>query len=393
MTINSSSGYNYIRTGAESRMAEKLKERVAAYSFRKLIPADPSLIDFCSNDYLGLARSEELLREVEEEWKKLRSEHAIQLIGSGGSRLLAGDSVYATTLEKELAEFYKAESFLIFNSGYTANLALFSAIPRRGDTIIFDDLIHASVRDGIRMSYAKSRSFQHNDLAELEELLKKAEGEIFVAAESVYSMDGDECPLAEMVALCEKYNASLILDEAHSNGLYGEKGQGIAISEALHDRIFARLYTFGKAAGCHGAGIAGSKTLRDYLVNYARPFIYTTSLPVHDLAVMACSVRNFSRKQALRQQVFSFVDYFRNKAAEYSSIKLIPSNSPIQGILIGGNEKTRAVADKCRSANFDLRAVLSPTVPEGEERLRVIIHAFNHPMEIDELLKVIGESV
>jgi 8-amino-7-oxononanoate synthase len=393
MTMNSPSDSISKRTGAENRMTEKLQERIASHSFRKLIPADPSLIDFCSNDYLGLAHSEELLREVEMEWKKLKSAHANQLIGSGGSRLLAGDSVYATDLEKELAEFYRSESFLIFNSGYSANLALFSCIPRRGDTIIFDDLIHASVRDGIHMSYAKSRSFRHNDLVELEDQLKKAEGEVFVAAESVYSMDGDECPLAEMVALCEKYNASLILDEAHSNGLYGENGEGIAIAAGLHDRIFARLYTFGKAAGCHGAGIAGSKTLRDYLVNYARPFIYTTSLPVHDLAVMRCAVQNFSRKQELRKQLFSFVDYFRKKAAEYPAIKLLPSNSPIQGILIGGNEKTREVADKCRDNKFDLRAVLSPTVPEGEERLRVIVHAFNHPMQIDELLKIIAESV
>jgi 8-amino-7-oxononanoate synthase len=374
-------------------MAEKLKERVASHSFRKLVPANPHLIDFCSNDYLGLARSEELLRNVEEEWRKLKASNTSQLIGSGGSRLLAGDSVYATGLEKEFAAFYKSEAFLIFNSGYSANLALFSAIPRRGDTIIFDDLIHASVRDGIHMSYAKSRSFGHNNLNELEEQLKKAEGEIFVAAESIYSMDGDQCPLEEMVNLCEKYNASLILDEAHSNGLYGEKGEGIAVEKNLHDRIFARLLTFGKAAGCHGAGVAGSEILRDYLVNYARPFIYTTSLPVHDLAVMRCAVHALAKKQELRKQLFSFVDHFRTKAQGYPSIKLLPSHTPIQGILIGGNMETREVAQKCREKNFDLRAVLSPTVPEGEERLRVIIHAFNHPMEIDELLSVIAAAV
>jgi 8-amino-7-oxononanoate synthase len=402
MTVNPSPSGPVERTSAENRMAEKLEARNNSHSFRKLIPAESSLVDFCSNDYLGLARSEQLLHDVETEWKKLRAANTMQLLGSGGSRLLAGDSVYAATIEKEFAGFYKAASFLVFNSGYTANLALFSTIPRRGDTIIFDDLIHASVRDGIRMSYAKSRSFAHNDLAELEELLKKLsaaetkedhQGEIFVAAESVYSMDGDQCPLEEMVALCEKYNASLILDEAHSNGLYGENGEGLTVEKGLQDRIFARLLTFGKAMGCHGAGIAGSKILRDYLVNYARPFIYTTSLPVHDLAVMRCAVRSMNSKQALRKQVFSFVDHFKNKAKEYGSIKLLPSDSPIQGILIGGNQKTREVAAACRENNFDLRAVLSPTVPEGEERLRVIIHAFNHPIEIDTLLRVIAEKV
>ncbi len=381
------------RTGAESRMAEKLQARIANHSFRKLIPADHSLIDFCSNDYLGLARCEYLLNDVEAEWKQLREAKSIQLIGSGGSRLLAGDSVYATDLEKEFAEFYKAESFLIFNSGYSANLALFSTLPRRGDTIIFDDLVHASVRDGIHMSYAKSRSFSHNNLEELEELLKKSPGELFVAAEAVYSMDGDKCPLEEMIELCEKYNASLILDEAHSTGLYGENGEGIAVEKGLQDRIFARLLTFGKAAGCHGAGVAGSKILRDYLVNYARPFIYTTSLPVHDLLVMRCAVKSLAKKQELRKQLFSFVDYFRKKALEYPGIKLIPSDTPIQGILIGGNEQTRRVAEICRENKFDLRAVLSPTVAEGQERLRVIIHGFNHPMEIDELLRVIASAI
>jgi 8-amino-7-oxononanoate synthase len=402
MVVNPSSSGSLARTSVENRMAEKLEERTGSHSFRKLIPAEVSLIDFCSNDYLGLARSGQLLHDVEAEWKKLKAAQTMQLLGSGGSRLLAGDSVYAATIEKEFAEFYKAQSFLLFNSGYTANLALFSTLPGRGDTIIFDDLIHASVRDGIRMSYAKSRSFAHNDLAELEALLKKLSspetredhhGEIFVAAESVYSMDGDQCPLEEMVLLCEKYNASLILDEAHSNGLYGENGEGLAVEKGLQDRIFARLLTFGKAMGCHGAGIAGSQVLRDYLVNYARPFIYTTSLPIHDLAVMRCAVNSMAFKQALRKQVFSFVDYFKNKAKEYPSIKILPSDSPIQGILIGGNQKTREVAAACRENNFDLRAVLSPTVPAGEERLRVIIHAFNHPLEIDALLEVIARKI
>jgi 8-amino-7-oxononanoate synthase len=381
------------KTGAENRMAEKLEARKNTHSLRRLIPADPTHIDFCSNDYLGLSRSSELLNETEAEWKKLKSAHPQQLIGSGGSRLLAGDSVYANELEKEFAAFYKSEDFLLFNSGYTANLSLFSAIPRRGDTIIFDDLIHASVHDGIRMSFAKSRSFSHNNMEELEEQLKKSEGELFVAAEAVYSMDGDQCPLEEIVELCEKYNANLILDEAHSNGLYGEKGEGIAVALGLQDKIFARLLTFGKAAGCHGAGVAGSKILKDYLVNYARPFIYTTALPVHDLAAMKCAVKNFSRQNELRKQLFSFVDYFREKAADYPSLQLIESKSAIQGILVSGNEKVRSVAAKCRENKFDLRAVLSPTVPEGQERLRVIIHAFNHPMEIDRLLEIVADAI
>ncbi len=377
---------------AEQKMADKLEERRASHSIRKLIPANSSMIDFCSNDYLGLARSETVLREVEAEWKRLKSFGNHQLIGSGGSRLLAGDSDYAQELENELAVFYKSESVLLFNSGYTANIALFSSIPKRGDTILYDELIHASVRDGIRMSTAKSWSFTHNDLSNLEELLKKSTGTVYVAAEAVYSMDGDECPLEELVTLCEKYNAAFILDEAHSNGLYGEKGEGIAVAKNLHARIFARLLTFGKAAGCHGAVVAGSTLLHDYLVNFARPFIYTTALPIHDLAVIKMAVQNIGKQDQLRKQLFSFVNYFREQAEQYSSINLLASNSPIQGILLRGNENAKRISAKCAENNLDVRAILSPTVAEGEERLRVVIHAYNHPLEIDELLRIIAEA-
>lgn len=381
-----------LNSAAEKKMAEKLQERLATHSLRKLVPSDSSIIDFCSNDYLGLSRSPELIRLVEEEWRKLKSAGTIQILGSGGSRLLAGDSNYAEKLEIELAQFYGSEATLLFNSGYTANLALFSCIPRRGDTILYDELIHASVRDGIKMSSAKAWSFKHNDLSHLEELLKKSEGLIYVAVESVYSMDGDECPLESLLSLCEKYKAELILDEAHSNGLYSENGQGIGFPEEFRSRIFARLLTFGKAAGCHGAVVAGSKNLRDYLINFARPFIYTTALPVHDLAVIKMAVSYFSKLNEVRQQLFSFVNYFREQAAQYSSIHLLDSNSAIQGVLIGGNEKTRQVAAKCRENGLDVRAILYPTVPEGQERLRVVIHAFNHPLEIDKLLKTIAEA-
>ncbi len=304
-------------------MAENLDERRITHSIRKLIPSDSSFTDFCSNDYLGLARSESLLKKVEAEWQKLKSLKTPQLLGSGGSRLLAGDSHYAEKLESELAEFYGAESVLLFNSGYAANLGLFSSLAKRGDTILYDELIHASVRDGIRLSPAKSWSFNHNDVNHLEELLKKAEGAVFVAAEAIYSMDGDECPMSEIVGLCEKYGASFILDEAHSNGLYGKKGQGLAVEKNLHTKIFARLLTFGKAGGCHGAAVAGSANLKNYLVNFSRPFIYTTALPVHDLAVIKCAVDHLEEQKEIRQQLFSFVNYFRKKANDYRSIHLL----------------------------------------------------------------------
>ncbi len=375
---------------AEMRMAEKLEERKNIQSLRKLTPSDSQLVDFCSNDYLGLARNIELLESVEQEWKKLKELGTSQLIGSGGSRLLAGDSNYASLLELQLAIFYKSESALLFNSGYTANLALFSAIPRRGDVILYDHLIHASTRDGIKMSNAKSWSFNHNDLFHLEELLKKAEGMVYVAAEAIYSMDGDECPLNEMILLCEKYGAAFILDEAHSNGLFGERGEGLSVSKNIESRIFARLLTFGKAVGCHGAVIVGSKLLRDYLVNFARPFIYTTALPIHDLVVIKMAIENIAIQTNLRQQLALLVTYFQEQSIQYPAINLLNSNSAIQGIMVRGNENAFRIATACRVGGYDVRSIIAPTVQEGEERLRVVIHAFNSYAEIDELLEIVA---
>ncbi len=370
-------------------MAEALEKRRGENALRSLVPADPSFVDFCSNDYLGLARSEEFLRAVEEEWARLRSAKTAQLVGSGGSRLLAGDSTYAHELENELAGFYKSEAALLFNSGYMANIALFSCLPKKGDTVIYDELIHASVRDGMRLSPAKTWSFRHNDTAHLEELLAKAGGTIYVAAEAIYSMDGDACPLAQVVSLCEKHNAALILDEAHSNGLYGEKGEGLAVAAQLEQKIFARLLTFGKAAGCQGAVVAGSALLREYLVNFARPFIYTTAPPLHDMAAIRASVRYFSGQNGLRAKLAELVEYFHARMPGALSRGPRPF-SAIQAVLIPGNAQVKAVAAACREKRLDARAILSPTVPEGQERLRVILHAFNTKAEIDELVKIVA---
>lgn len=368
---------------AEQKLQQALEERRVNSSLRKLSPVQNGFVDFCSNDYLGLARSENFLREFENEWKRLRETNSPQLLGSGGSRLLSGDSEYAENLETELTAFYKSEAGLIFNSGYAANLGLFASIPQRGDTILYDELIHASVRDGIRLSHAKSWSFRHNDVEHLKSLLEKAEGNVFIAAESVYSMDGDVCPLADLVALGEKHGANLILDEAHSNGLFGKQGEGKAVAENLHERIFARLLTFGKAPGCHGAFVAGSKLLRDYLINFARPFIYSTALPLHSLAAIRCSVKLFSGMHEERKRLNELIRYFNAKTSNRSA-----SSTAIHGIIIPGNENVRAAAKACNEKKIDVRPVLSPTVPEGKERLRVILHSFNTEGEIDKLLAI-----
>lgn len=237
-----------------------------------------NLIDFCSNDYLGFARSEKLTKHTTKENSKLKNTN-----GSGGSRLLAGNTSYAENLEAYISKFHNAEAGLIYNSGYDANVGLFSAIGQKGNTIIYDELIHASVHDGMKMSSATTYAFRHNDLKHLEERLKIAEGIIYVAVESVYSMDGDYALLKDISLLCKKYKANLIVDEAHSTGITSNGGKGRVQELNLEKEIFARVHTFGKGLGCHGAVVLGSNLLRDYLINFSRAFIYTTALPVKKL--------------------------------------------------------------------------------------------------------------
>jgi 8-amino-7-oxononanoate synthase len=380
--------------GPEEILSQRLRKRFNEHSFRTLRPADFSKADFSSNDYLGFARSGKLADMCIEAWERLQAKGETRFIGSGGSRLLSGDSAYAHYLEEVIADFFGSESSLIFNSGYTANLALFSALPSRTGIVIYDDLIHASVRDGIRMSGCRAWSFRHNDLAHLEDLLVKSQGEKWVVAESVYSMDGDSPDLKKLVELCEYYNAALIIDEAHSGGIQGENGSGMCAEAGLSNRVFARLFTFGKAFGVHGAAVCGSHTLINYLINFARPFIYSTALPLHDLTAIRCSLKLSEEAQQFRNDLTKHVEYFRD-AMNATSLKprLIVSDSPIQGIVISGNQEVRRVAEACQSEGLDVRPVLSPTVKAGSERLRVILHAYNTTAEIDRLIAAVSSAL
>ncbi|HTF03533.1 MAG TPA: pyridoxal phosphate-dependent aminotransferase family protein [Bacteroidia bacterium] len=381
-------------SGPENILSQRLKKRFAENALRTLRPADFSKADFSSNDYLGFARSNALLDRCGEEW--VRINHAVdqRFLGSGGSRLLSGDSVYAHDVEKYIAGFFRSETALIFNSGYTANLSLFSALPSRTGTVIFDDFIHASVRDGIRVSGCRAWSFRHNDLNHLEELLQKAGEEIWVVAESVYSMDGDSPDPERLVALCEKHNAALIIDEAHSAGLMGEGGRGFCVQHGIENRVFARLYTFGKAFGVHGAAVCGNHTLINYLVNFARPFIYSTALPAHDLAAIKTSLDFSEESGFLRSELRSLTSHFKETASSsFLKSQLVDSDSPIQGIIIPGNLEVRRVAEVCQARGMDVRPVLSPTVKSGSERLRIILHAYNTREEIDKLIQAISWAV
>ncbi|WP_291911558.1 8-amino-7-oxononanoate synthase [Chitinophaga sp. CB10] len=363
-------------------LQQQLQERLAQHSFRSLRQTG-NLVDFCSNDYLGLARSGAMHEAV----------HALlqdrpHWQGSTGSRLLAGNYAWIEEVEQDLAVFHQAAAGLIFNSGYDANLGFFSTVPQRGDTIVYDQLIHASIRDGVRLSRAQSFSFRHNDLGDLREKIERAAGRVFVAVESVYSMDGDVAPLAAMAAMCRELNALLVVDEAHATGVLGGKGEGLVQHLGLQDQCYARVHTFGKAVGCHGAVVLGSKVLRDYLVNFCRAFIYTTALPPASIAAIQAAYSLFPYMPEARQQLRELVAYFRAGAA---GLQLIESDTPIQAVVTKGNEYTRTVAAACQSAGLDVRAILHPTVPKGEERLRIVLHSYNTKTEIDQLLRVLKQ--
>lgn len=346
-----------------------------------------ALTDFCSNDYLGFARSADLQSFVQAEINR----HTFSLTGSTGSRLISGNDSFTEDLEKFISGFHQAEAALIFNSGYDANVGFFSSLPQRGDTIITDELIHASIIDGARLSFASRYSFKHNDLNSLEEKLKIAKGRIFIAVESVYSMDGDTAPLQQIVILAEKYSAALIVDEAHAVGIFGEQGQGLVHQLGLQDRIFARIITFGKALGCHGAAVLGSQALRAYLINFARSFIYTTAAsPLSHISIY--SAYKYLMKNNFKRDIESKIAVFKEAAGQLLEL-FINSESTIQSLLVEGNQKAKQLETALQDAGFAVRAVLPPTVPEGKERLRFCLHTFNSENEIKLLLNTVKETL
>jgi len=367
----------------EQRLRALLNRRKAQKAFRTL--RNPShLIDFCSNDYLGLSRSLELQEIVKSQYKN-------QQLGATGSRLLSGHYDLLETLEKQLAQFHQAETALVFNSGYNANLGLISAIPRRSDLILYDELIHASIHDGIRLSAATSHPFRHNNLVELETLLiNNPQKTVFVIVESIYSMDGDAAPLLLIQKLCQKYEANLIVDEAHSTGIYGKNGAGLCVELGIHKTVFARIHTFGKAIGTHGGAVLGSQILKDYLINYARSFIYTTALSPHTAQSTLAAYQLLNKKGSIYiEELKERILYFRQLINNQNKYTYIPSNSPIQCLIVPGNAAVTELSDLLQRKGFDVRPIRTPTIPNGKERIRICLHRHNSSDEIKKMIQLI----
>lgn len=357
-------------------LEKKLQERANKNAFRQLkLPGNR--IDFCSNDYLGIVHNNLLKNNINAHLKN----------GSTGSRLLAGNYALIEETEQQIANFHQAEAALIFNSGYDANIGVVSCVPQKGDIILYDQLCHASIRDGIRLSFAQSFSFAHNDVNDLEKRLQIVAGSsnnIFIVTETVFSMDGDFCDLKSIIYLSKKYNAHLIIDEAHATGVIGEKGEGLVQKENVPDEIFCRIHTYGKACGVHGASVLGSQNLKAYLINFARSFIYTTALPEHAVAAISASYKTFPFLNKERRHLHELISCFQKSHLKFE--KLV-SETPIQIVIIPGNELVKQIAEQLQSANLDVRAILYPTVPAGKERLRIVLHSFNTIEQLQTLIK------
>ena len=357
-------------------LQKKLDDRIFLNSLRILPEYSENMIDFSYNDYLGLATNHLTINN----FKDLSH-------GSKGSRLLSGNYPLIEKVEEQLADFHDAESGLIFNSGYDANIGLLSCIANRFDTILYDEYCHASIRDGIRLSYAKSHSFHHNDMHELKKKLSRVTGTVFIVTESIFSMDGDACPLEELVALAEKYKANIILDEAHATGVIGEHGEGLAQHLKLQSKIFARVHTFGKACGTHGAIVLGSEKLKSFLINFARSFIYTTAIPEAAVFNIMQSYKVFPTLKKEREILKQHIQQFQSAKLRYP--KLL-SHSAIQGVLVPGNEAIKTLANTLSKHKLDVRPILYPTVARGSERLRIVLHSFNTTSELNTLISLLS---
>ncbi len=374
-----------------NNLVAKLENRKQSSALRQL-SISKGLMDFSSNDYIGFAKSESIFQETHQ---YLTANNSIQN-GATGSRLLSGNHKLYSETENYIAQFHQSESALIFNSGYDANVGFFSCVPQKGDFILYDELSHASIRDGIQLSNAKAYKFQHNDYEDLEQLVLRFQNEhseVYIVTESVFSMDGDSPDLEQLVQLSEKYNCHLVVDEAHSLGVFGEKGEGVLQDLNVHEKIFARIMTFGKGLGCHGAAILGSLELRIYLINFSRSFIYTTGLSPHAVATILIGYQHLEQTKNIQKLKENIIHFNQEKNIFGLKPLFVRSKSAIQSVIIPGNDAVKAIANQFQEKGYDVKAILSPTVLEGQERLRFCLHSYNSKEEISDVLKLLSELV
>lgn len=346
---------------------------------------DKNYLHFSSNDYLGLANDLRMKKAVSEVLKTWGT-------SSSASPLITGHSCLYSSLEKELSAFKHTESALVFSSGYAANVGVISNLVGPKDLLLSDELNHASIVDGVRLSKAKVKIYPHNDLEYVEQSLKNSgrKGKVLVVTDGVFSMDGDLALLPELYALCCQYDALLFVDDAHGTGVLGETGAGTSEYFNLQDADIIQLGTFSKAFGSLGGFVTGKRLLIDYLVNKCRTFIYSTALPPTVLAANQKALQIVQTDPALRKKLFQLGQYFREKLKEMG-LSIKGSVNHIFSLIIGKNEDTIQAYNFLLKRGIYVPPIRPPTVPENMSRLRISLSAAHEKEHIDYLLQVLKE--
>ncbi len=339
------------------------------------------VLNFCSNNYLGLADDPRLVKAAQQCMEK-------EGFGSGASRLVCGNMSSHRKLEQRLAEFKKTRACLVFSSGYMANVGIISSVMSPGDIIFSDRLNHASIVDGLLLSRAEFRRYNHKDMNHLEEWLKKTDTgkKKLIVTDTVFSMDGDVAPVEDIVRLAKRYGAMTMVDEAHALGVFGKRGQGLVEHLGLKDDIDIQMGTLSKAVGSFGAYCFGSQELIDFLINHARSFIYTTGLPPSVCAASLCAIDIIENDQERRKQLWQNTNDLRRKLQE-AGFDTMESASPIIPILIGENQKALDFSARLFENGIFVSAIRPPTVSHGTARLRVTVMATHTKKEIDQLVE------
>jgi len=326
-------------------------------------------IDFTSNDYLGLAQSRELAEAIEAAIARGVP------VGAGGSRLLRGNHAEHELLEREAAEFFGGETALFFGGGFVANTALLSTLPLRGDLILYDELIHASAHDGIRLSKTEAKAVRHNDAQACEDTIRawRADGGVgqpWIVVESLYSMDGDRAPVAQLAQIADRHDAMLVIDEAHATGVFGPDGRGLAHELEGRENVIT-MHTCGKALGAAGALVIAPRTIRDFLVNRARAFIYATAPSPLIASAVRAALDICRREPQRRERLHSLVAFAGRELRRKTRFPV--SDSQIQPLVVGSDTASVSLAAAMKRRGYDMRPIRPPTVPEGTSRLRLTI--------------------
>jgi 8-amino-7-oxononanoate synthase len=342
-------------------------------------------LSFCSNDYLGLANHPELIAAMQ----KAAGDSGV---GSGASGLVTGHHRYHDDLEKQLAKFVNMPAALLFSTGYMANIGVLGALVGRGDAIFADKLNHACLNDGGYYSLAEFNRFPHNDVAALEKLLKASTAKHkLIAVDAVFSMDGDIAPLAEYLALCEKYDAHLYIDDAHGFGILGEHGQGSLNHLKLKSPRIIMMATLGKAAGVAGSFVAGESVVIDYLIQTAKSYVYSTPAPPALSATLSASVSLIEQGDDLRAHLRSLIAYFKDNL-HCKKWTLMPSETSVQPLLVGGNLDALALSEYLQSHGILVPAIRPPTVPMSTARLRISLSAAHSLNNVKQLISAIHQA-